>query len=617
MSDLDSSFVTAQTDLNKDLEATANEDGPVRVPFSETLRTLEHSSRKRKADTAKKLASDKSPICTRATAKNQREMAELIAPLISNQFSMDTATAISFKMQLTAYFVCIGIANESCLSMMSSYASWVPPTTFQTTSQKYDLITVPVMMMLAKLATYAVVFEQCNMHISKSATFDELTAEFLTRNEKTVSGSVTTHVTSTNAKIPDLSLPTFQGDTMNGDSYLDGITLAFKSAAMADFLYDEAHCDMHPTWSSAFSSKLRESLKTSPILNFLADEQDAEENCAKVFTAVEDHLTTGDVTMARSFKLWQELFKLKCDHRDDFLTFYSKSKGIIHRLKKTNSIAVTDEIFLKAYFSMAIDAPELQSEVKKFLKDPTSSYGTTLEAIHSDYRAQTTGEEMRLKAGSSSALPSALRRATVEVSGKHVPKTDYFPPNVKRLLPSSYYSQFKSWYQHFIIPMDQRTRVEKEWCDNFVFDSHIKESYAQRDHSNMNDRAEMPSGTSRFNQNRSSYRTSSSTSSNRHDYNRKRSEPSRSSRRARRSHSHSRSRSRSPERTRSNSSEDRHSRSYDSHKSSQRGGQRSSRRARREDSQSPTHDDRDNRSRSTTRNRSGMFGSNGGGRNHD
>ena len=30
-------------------------------------------------------------------------------------------------------------------------------------------------------------------------------------------------------------------------------------------------------------------------------------------------------------------------------------------------------MFLKAYFSIAIDAPELQSEVKKFLKDPTST----------------------------------------------------------------------------------------------------------------------------------------------------------------------------------------------------------------------------------------------------
>ena len=95
---------------------------------------------------------------------------------------------------------------------------------------------------------------------------------------------------------------------------------------------------------------MRESLKTSTILNFLADEQDAEESCAVIFSAVKYHLTTGDVTMACAFANWQALFKLKCDNRDEFLTFYSKSKGIIHRLKKSNPIAVTDEVSLKAYF---------------------------------------------------------------------------------------------------------------------------------------------------------------------------------------------------------------------------------------------------------------------------
>ena len=199
--------------------------------------------------------------------------------------------------------------------------------------------------------------------------------------------------------------------------------------------------------------------------------------------------------MARAFANWQALFKLKCDNRDDFLTFYSKSKGIIHRLKKSNSIAVTDEVFLKAYFSMAIDAPELQSEVKTFLKEPTSSYGAILESIHSDYRAQTTGEEMRSKTSSSSVIPSVLRRAKVEVPIKSSMKTEYFPPNVRKLLPSSYYAQFKAWYHHFMIPLDQRTREDKEWIDLFVFDSHIKESYPHRDHSNMNDHAEVPSGT--------------------------------------------------------------------------------------------------------------------------
>ena len=163
MSDLDRFYITAPTDLNQELEAAASEDAPVRVPFSETLKMLERSSRKRKADSANQQSttttSDKPHVCTQTTATNQREMAELIAPLISTQFSMDSATAQSFKAQLTAYFVCIGTANESCLSMMSAYASWVPPITFQTTSQSYDLITVPVTMMPAKLASYAVIFE--------------------------------------------------------------------------------------------------------------------------------------------------------------------------------------------------------------------------------------------------------------------------------------------------------------------------------------------------------------------------------------------------------------------------------------------------------------------------
>ena len=142
------------------------------------------------------------------------------------------------------------------------------------------------------------------------------------------------------------------------------------------------------------------------------------------------------------------------------LTFYSKSKGILHRLKRENSVAVHGAVFLKAYFSMAIDAPELQSEVKKFLKDPTASYSQTLESIHSDYCAQTMGEEMRSKM-SAQSTSSYLRRGKVEFD---VPKTksDYFPPNVRRLFPTSYYSHFKWWQYHFTTPPENHTSKEKE-----------------------------------------------------------------------------------------------------------------------------------------------------------
>ena len=53
---------------------------------------------------------------------------------------------------------------------------------------------------------------------------------------------------------------------------------------------------------------------------------------------------------------------------DSFISFYSSSKGILHKLKEELSIAATDDVFLKSYFEKMIKTPELQFEVKKLLK---------------------------------------------------------------------------------------------------------------------------------------------------------------------------------------------------------------------------------------------------------
>ena len=68
---------------------------------------------------------------------------------------------------------------------------------------------------------------------------------------------------------------------------------------------------------------------------------------------------TSDVTTARVMSHWKSLFGLKCELHDDFLAFRSKAKGVLHKLKKHNSVSVTDGVFLEAYFSMIIEAPEL------------------------------------------------------------------------------------------------------------------------------------------------------------------------------------------------------------------------------------------------------------------
>ena len=66
---------------------------------------------------------------------------------------------------------------------------------------------------------------------------------------------------------------------------------------------------------------------------------------------------------------WSSSLSSKCKDCDSFLSFYSKTKDILHKPTKGNLTTTKDDIFLKAYFSMAIEAAELQTEVKGFLRD--------------------------------------------------------------------------------------------------------------------------------------------------------------------------------------------------------------------------------------------------------
>ena len=108
---------------------------------------------------------------------------------------------------------------------------------------------------------------------------------------------------------------------------------------------------------------------------------------------------------------WQKIFGLKCENRDVFFAFYSKAKGVIHKLTKVNSVAATDNVFLKAYFAKVIEAPELQTKVQGFLKDTFKSYIEVLEDIHADYRAQAMEEDIRgVPGGKTNSMITALAR---------------------------------------------------------------------------------------------------------------------------------------------------------------------------------------------------------------
>ena len=140
---------------------------------------------------------------------------------------------------------------------------------------------------------------------------------------------------------------------------------------------------------------------------------------------------------------WSSLRSSKCENRDSFLSFYSKTKGILNKPNKGNSIAAKDAIFIHAYFSMDIEVTELQTEVKVFLCDTNVTYSETLELIHADFRVQKTGEHPHEMTKCSESTDIMRRDKTDD--DVNLKKTDAplkttrpFPNNHSKLLSSEY-----------------------------------------------------------------------------------------------------------------------------------------------------------------------------------
>ena len=53
---------------------------------------------------------------------------------------------------------------------------------------------------------------------------------------------VLAHHSSSDDKLPCFKIPTFEGDTLTGDTFLKKIHDTFKSAGQALYLEDEVHC---------------------------------------------------------------------------------------------------------------------------------------------------------------------------------------------------------------------------------------------------------------------------------------------------------------------------------------------------------------------------------------
>merc|ERR1740124_2157677 len=141
-------------------------------------------------------------------------------------------------------------------------------------------------------------------------------------------------------------------------------------------------------------------------------------------------------------------------------------------------IATKDNFFLKAYFSMVIEATELQTEAKGFLRDTNATYLETLELIHTDFRVQITREHLRdttTRSGSTAVVRRGKTDDDVKTKKTDAPlhKNGSFPKNHGKLLPSEYYRQFREWYEIFSTFKGDCTPEQLKWIEDFKFNFNV------------------------------------------------------------------------------------------------------------------------------------------------
>ena len=84
------------------------------------------------------------------------EMTILLTPLTSERFTLSKSVTKKLKVQLGMYFKATGIANKSCLGMMTENSSWTVPESFATETEALKQLKVPGLLLLKKLGTYSI-----------------------------------------------------------------------------------------------------------------------------------------------------------------------------------------------------------------------------------------------------------------------------------------------------------------------------------------------------------------------------------------------------------------------------------------------------------------------------
>ena len=267
-----------------------------------------------------------------------------------------------------AYLLSLGVTSEKSLSRMKSFP--VPGATLK----RKELVTFSI---LRALETMAVMVKMVNKElfylddpskIDSLLEWSEQVTEF--RRNSAVKPVSTTTLLSSNAiekRFPNLELKKFTAFDGDNDKFLMAVFKDFTEKKIISFLENEIFADTYPDESKAYCFTLFKSLNGSAYEYFYSDHHKTIFNSAILWLKLKTMLTTNVSEMAAVDAAWNRIYQLKCDDVESFDMFFSNFVTAENKLVELNSIAITDNSFLRSLLFHKLNIEELKSETSQLI----------------------------------------------------------------------------------------------------------------------------------------------------------------------------------------------------------------------------------------------------------
>ena len=404
-----------------------------------------------------------------STCETAEELAVLLTPLLMEKFRFKTDTEAELLRQTQSFLEKTGVTNDSLYAYMATQA-WPM---VKTVEEPLSLITHPVTALLSEIAGYVGLALDEQYHLEQGVTYKSLSSWAKATLHLSINDASSTAVSTSvgdprvpnkTSKVPSFALKPFTGDEFDGDDYIHKVENTFENYAMSRFLKKHSYCESNPEWSGAFCARIRASIRDNHMIGFIAEEQAEQSNSCDLWKVIRAFLTSAELRTVKTTKHWDKLFNLQCEDMETFMSFYSSFKTQVSHLTKLESIAITDDTFVRSFLARVINVDELKEETKQFLKCGTKKYEEILQDILGDFRAQESASSIQNKAAGKSSLSS--RRVDVK-TGKRSNAFPKLPANSCRAMDPHHYNQLKEWYK--LVSKPDRTDTEFQKAQNFKF----------------------------------------------------------------------------------------------------------------------------------------------------